>query len=73
MIVINDQDTKSAWSFTAMHELVHLWLGSTGISGTDTTDKVEQYCNDVAGEILLPADDLKVFGNVASFETAMKE
>ncbi len=73
MIVINDQDAKSAWSFTAMHELVHLWLGSTGISGTDTTDKVEQYCNDVAGEILLPADDLKVFGNVASFETAVKD
>jgi Zn-dependent peptidase ImmA (M78 family) len=73
MIVINDQDTKSAWSFTAMHELVHLWLGSTGISGTDTTDKVEQYCNDVAGEILLPVEDLKVFGNVASFETAVKE
>jgi Zn-dependent peptidase ImmA (M78 family) len=73
MIVINDQDTKSAWSFTAMHELVHLWLGSTGISGTDTTDKIEQYCNDVAGEILLPAEELKVFSDVSSFDTAVKD
>jgi Zn-dependent peptidase ImmA (M78 family) len=73
MIVINDQDVKAAWSFTALHELVHLWLGSTGISGTDTTDKVEQYCNDVAGEILLPADDLQVIPNLSSFEAALKE
>jgi hypothetical protein len=35
MIVINDQDTKSAWSFTAMHELVHLWLGKK-LSGAST-------------------------------------
>lgn len=73
MIVINDQDTKAAWSFTALHELVHLWLGSTGISGTDTTDKIEQYCNDVAGEILLPADELQAFSNVSSFDRAVKE
>jgi Zn-dependent peptidase ImmA (M78 family) len=68
MIVINDQDTKLAWSFTALHELVHLWLGSTGVSGSDTTDRIEQYCNDVAGEILLPAEELKVFSNLSSFE-----
>ena len=72
MIVINDQDTKTAWSFTALHELVHLWLGSTGISGTDTTDKIEQYCNDVAGGILLPEDDLKAFSNLSSFDIAVK-
>lgn len=68
MIVINDQDVKSAWSFTALHELVHLWLGATGISGRDTTDKTEQYCNDVAGEILLPASDLKVFTDASPLE-----
>jgi Zn-dependent peptidase ImmA (M78 family) len=72
MIVINDQDVKSAWSFTALHELAHLWLGATGISGTDTTDKTEQYCNDVAGEILLPAADLKVFADVSSFKNTVK-
>ncbi len=72
MIVVNDQDTKSAWSFTALHELVHLWLGSTGISGSDTTDSIEQYCNDVAGEILLPAEELKVFSKLSSFESTVK-
>jgi Zn-dependent peptidase ImmA (M78 family) len=69
MIVINDQDAKAAWSFMALHELVHLWLGSTGISGTDTSDKVEQYCNDVAGEILVPSEEMKAFGDLPSFET----
>ena len=29
--VVNDQDAKAAWSFTAVHELVHLWLGATGL------------------------------------------
>jgi hypothetical protein len=40
LIVINDQDAKTAWSFTALHELAHLWLGQTGISGTDSENKI---------------------------------
>jgi Zn-dependent peptidase ImmA (M78 family) len=71
MIVINDQDVRAAWSFTALHELVHLWLGETGISGVDATNKTERYCNDVAGEILVPAEDLRVFANPASFNLAV--
>jgi Zn-dependent peptidase ImmA (M78 family) len=67
MIVINDQDVRAAWSFTALHEFVHLWLGETGISGVDASNKAERYCNDVAGEILVPAEDLRVFANPASF------
>jgi Zn-dependent peptidase ImmA (M78 family) len=59
VIVINDQDAKTAWSFTALHELVHLWLGQTGISGTDAENRIEQYCNDVAGEFLLPTEDIR--------------
>ena len=31
--VINDQDSKAAWSFTLLHELAHIWLGETGVSG----------------------------------------
>ena len=30
-VVINDNDSVSAWSFTLLHELVHLLLGETGI------------------------------------------
>src|SRR5258708_10318391 len=59
LIVINDLDARTAWSFTAIHELAHLCLGTTGISGTDTDQTIEQYCNDVAGECLLPDDEVR--------------
>ena len=32
-IVINDNDAGTARSFTLLHELVHVWLGASGISG----------------------------------------
>lgn len=53
-IVINDQDAKIAWSFTLLHELVHLWLGATGVSGGRMEQRIEKFCNAVAAEILLP-------------------
>jgi Zn-dependent peptidase ImmA (M78 family) len=59
MIVINDNDARTAWSFTGLHELVHLFLGQTGISGDSGENAVEQYCNNVAGEVLLPASELQ--------------
>lgn len=60
-IVINDQDAKSAWSFTLLHEIAHLWLGQTGVSGSFSENQIEQFCNDVASEILLSADELNDF------------
>ncbi|QPJ66765.1 MAG: ImmA/IrrE family metallo-endopeptidase [Candidatus Nitrohelix vancouverensis] len=60
-IVINDQDSKSAWSFTLLHEIAHLLLGQTGVSGSFSENMVEQFCNDVASEILLPSDELNDF------------
>ena len=53
-IVINENDNDTSWSFTALHEAAHLWLGQTGISGATHTTRIEQICNDVAGRILLP-------------------
>lgn len=73
LIIINDLDARTAWSFTALHELAHLWLGTTGISGTDTEQGIEQYCNDVAGELLLPAQELRElapFGKKSTAEIA---
>lgn len=58
-VVINDQDARAAWSFTLLHELTHLWLGQTGVSGGHAELAVEQFCNDVAGEFLLPAMELQ--------------
>ena len=60
-IVINDQDAPPARSFTALHELAHLWLGATGVSGggfTSVEAQIERFCNDVAGEILLPTAEI---------------
>jgi Zn-dependent peptidase ImmA (M78 family) len=61
-VIINDQDAKSARTFTLIHELAHIWLGETGISGTPEAvvtstprGRTEQFCNDVAGEFLLPS------------------
>lgn len=58
-IIINDQDAKTAWSFTLLHELVHLWLGATGVSGVRYEQQIEQFCNAVAADILLPESEIK--------------
>ena len=70
LIVINDQDAKTAWSFTAVHELAHLWLGQTGISGTDSENRIERYCNDVAGEFLLPGGEVRQLAPVLKLSVA---
>jgi Zn-dependent peptidase ImmA (M78 family) len=59
--IINDNDARSAWSFTALHEVAHLWLGDTGVSGWATGLAIEEYCSDVAAEILLPPRELDEF------------
>lgn len=58
-IVVNDQDARSAWSFTLLHELVHIWLGQTGVSGERGEMSIEKFCNDVASDFLLPNSELK--------------
>ena len=58
-VVINDQDARTAWSFTLLHEAVHLLLGQTGVSGSYTETEVERFCDDVAGDFLLPMDDME--------------
>lgn len=60
-IVINDQDAKSAWAFTLLHETAHLWLGKTGVSGSFAENRIERFCNDVASNILLPANEIDDF------------
>ena len=62
-IVINDQDNHAAWSFTLLHEIAHLVLGQTGISGSYVggVEETEKICNDVASRFLLPEEDLEAF------------
>lgn len=58
-VVINDLDSKEAWSFTLLHELVHLLLGKTGVSGSRAETRVEKFCNDVASEVLFPTQEIQ--------------
>jgi Zn-dependent peptidase ImmA (M78 family) len=60
-VVINDLDSKTAWSFTLMHEFVHICLGQTGVSNINPAKRIEKFCNEVASEILLPETELKDF------------
>ncbi len=60
-IVVNPNDARPALLFTLVHELVHLWLGESGISNfdalkinsSDYQDR-EVFCNNVAAEFLVP-------------------
>ncbi len=61
IILVNGQDSTSAQVFTFAHELSHLWLGESGVSNVNlgsndfgTRNAVEQFCNRVSAEFLLP-------------------
>lgn len=57
-VVINEKDSHAAWSFTLLHELAHIWLGETGISGYDSEEAVEKFCDEVAARFLLAPSEL---------------
>jgi len=57
-IVINDQDAKTAWSVTLLHELAHIWVGVTGISGYIADKSIEKFCDQTASELLVPESEL---------------
>ena len=58
VIFINAADAPAARLFTLLHELAHIWLGSSGISNAahGNTRQEEVACNAIAGEFLTPAD-----------------
>lgn len=58
LIVINDEDAETAWAFTLLHELCHIWLGASGVSGANPAAAVEQFCNDVASRFFLPSKEI---------------
>ncbi len=59
-IFVNTNDAKSAQMFTLAHEMVHVWVGKAGLFNLDKLevhhDGIEQFCNRVAAEFLLPED-----------------
>ena len=63
-IVVNDQDAKTAWAFTLLHEMAHLLLGETGVSGGAPTGQVERLCNDAAAAVLVDRGEITALGRL---------
>ncbi|MBI1800154.1 MAG: ImmA/IrrE family metallo-endopeptidase [Chloroflexi bacterium] len=68
LIFVNGADAKAAQMFTFAHELAHLWLGVDGVSDLDPLQPqhaqrqpVEQFCNGVAAEFVVPEHELKEY------------
>ncbi|HZM03951.1 MAG TPA: XRE family transcriptional regulator [Candidatus Saccharimonadales bacterium] len=62
LIFINGADAPAAQIFTIAHEFAHVWIGETGVSNLEKTysagGKIEEYCNSVAAEVVLPLEEL---------------
>lgn len=61
VIFINTNDSKAAKLFTLVHEVVHVWTGTYGITGNsyleeNVNNTTENFCNKVAGEFLVPEE-----------------
>lgn len=63
IIFVNHADAPGARLFTLIHELCHIWIGQSGISDGDThaSRREEVLCNAVAAELLVPAEEFKLF------------
>lgn len=65
LIFLNNADAKSAQMFTLLHELAHVWLGESGVSGegeflpASTENITERFCDQVAAEFLVPETELR--------------
>ncbi len=63
LIFINSTDFLGAQMFTLMHEVVHIFLKASGVSNLKDTyssdHRTERFCNQVAAEALVPAEELR--------------
>ncbi len=61
IIFVNHADAPGARLFTLIHELAHIWIGQSGLSDADarTARKEEIFCNAVAAELLVPAEEFQ--------------
>lgn len=80
--ILSSGQSNSRKLFTMLHELVHLGLRESSLDGELLKSKqvIEQYCNRVAGYVLVPESEIVKYydsqapleDNVASIRTALK-
>ena len=65
LVFVNSADFKAAQMFTLAHELAHLFIAKSGVSTFQDllpdSDDTEQFCDKVAAEFLVPAEELRTF------------
>ena len=65
LVFVNNCDFKAAQMFTLAHELAHLVIGRSGVSGFEGFDAghhaEERACDRAAAELLIPEEELTVF------------
>lgn len=65
LVFVNAADFKAAQIFTLAHELAHLLIGESGLSGFSELKpgehRVERFCDEVAAEFLVPQQELISF------------
>ena len=70
LVFVNNADFKAAQMFTLAHELAHLFVGETGISGFEhlkfDSNTTERFCDQVSAEFLVPAAELRDFWTTAT-------
>lgn len=64
IILLNGGDSVNGRIFSLFHELTHLMLGESVICDLDESNLKEKFCNSVAGEFLVPSEDLKTNQNL---------
>lgn len=65
-VVVNARDSYKPKCFTLIHELAHVIIGETAVTGSTDREfllnpnrRDERFCNLVAAEVLVPSDDFK--------------
>jgi Zn-dependent peptidase ImmA (M78 family) len=86
LVFVNSADYKRAQIFTLLHEIAHIWIGQSGISNPEhyeTPDRdpnapmsvrfVEEFCNAVATEALVPEHEfLTVYTSASDYHALAK-
>ena len=69
VVYLNNSTTKTRQTFSLLHELSHLLLSVNGLSKfdqryverlPDQEKQIEQFCNAIAAEILIPSPDFQI-------------